>query len=724
VEHKQQSDNVAVASNVPAEVVASQKEAHVGPEAAANPEAVVEKSAVESELLSKVHEAPAIQPATSATAAAESSAAAIPAAVIASQHKAHAEPEAAANPEAVAEKSAVEKELLSKVHETTTAPTTSQEVPSAAARTIVPVSAASVVTGAALASRTNNDSIPASTDLEQINKPTGANDVEAATYTYSSTPVGIGASTIQADANSIANLSARPEGEGVSGDAPSLGVVHGHAVHDIEQDAGATSVGAVASAAAAHQLNQPRADNDIAEATVVERSYPVGTTGTALSTSATEPQHSSVLPAAAAATTGVAGAGVVAHSAATHESAATKNEGVSEKKPSIIDKILHPFHHKEKEHAPSVSAADAVKEPANDFPAPATVQEPTPAALPVIAAAPLAAGLPAHADHSSSPIQTTTNTLSGVSPSGGASAPITSGPHVSPVVNDLDPNIPLNSKSIPLVGTTAAAGTYPEIGTSAAAGEHPAPGTSAAAGTSVAAGAPATTGTSAATGTSATSHGAHKNEGISAADTAAEPANDFPAPATAIEPTPVTLPATAAASLAAGLPAHPEHASDAGTTALPHMSDKHERKLEKARQEEAEIGGDRGSETKPSLVEKILHPFHHKDKEHELPPPTTVAGEPVDRTTHDAAVAAARAAPHSAHPASSTVSAPVAPVASLDPVADKAGIVINPRTGLPTDPLKANVAASQGRPSSELGNQTNTVTPAGGPDWEAIQKAQ
>jgi hypothetical protein len=155
------------------------------------------------------------------------------------------------------------------------------------------------------------------------------------------------------------------------------------------------------------------------------------------------------------------------------------------------------------------------------------------------------------------------------------------------------------------------------------------------------------------------------------------------------------------------------------------MSDKHERKLQKAREEEAEIGGDRGAETKPSLIEKILHPFHHKDQEHDLPLPTTVAGEPVDSSTHDAAVAAAQKAPHTAHPASSTVSAPLAPVASLDPVADKAGIVINPRTGLPTDPLKPNVAASANQPtaSSEPASQIDTVTPAGGPDWEAIQKA-
>jgi hypothetical protein len=795
-------------------VATSLKQANVDPEAAANPEAVNEKKALESELLSKVPEAPAV---TASTAAASDAAgAAVPAAVIASQQKAHIEPEASANPEAVAEKSALEKELLSRVHVVTNTPGTTQELPSATARAIVPVSAADeVVSEETFASHTKNNSIPASTDVEQINKPTGSNDVAAATYTYSSTPVGIGASSIQADLNSIANLSARPEGDGIAADAPSLGVVHGHAIHDIEPSVGAASTEATASPAAAHQLNQPRADNDIAEATVVERSYPVGTTGTATSTLAAEPQHSSTLPVAAAATAGVAGAGLLAHSAAADQPVTTKDEGRAsaevgdKKRHSIVDKILHPFqHHKEKKNEQTVSAADAVKEPANEFPAPATVQEPHPTALPVVAAAPLAAGLPAH---SGSPIQTTTNTLSGVPSSGGASAPITSGPHVSPVVNDLDPNIPLDSKSVPLVGATAAAGTYPADGTSAGAGTSAATGGTTSSGvTATAAGtgpAPTVAAIGAATeagivpGTittwqkpsplpvhpgetaeipatqpsytsanpttatlantaapiaadaSDTSHGAHKHDGISAADTVAEPANEFPAPATVIEPTPTSLPATTAAPLATGLPAHPEHASGAGITSQAHMSDTHETKLEKARRKEAEIGGDRGPETKPTLIEKILHPIHHKEIQHELPPPTTVAGEVVDRKSlddavvaartapytahppssttgapapHEEAVAAARTAPHTAHPASSTVSAPApsAPIPSLDPVADKAGVVINPRTGLPVDPLKANVAASQQTASSGLEKQSDTVTPPGGPDWEAIQKAQ
>ncbi|KAK3678957.1 Cruciform DNA binding protein [Recurvomyces mirabilis] len=69
-----------VASSVPEEVAASQKEAHVGPEAAANTEAVREKSAMENELLKKVPEhnetgapAPSSSAALSSTAPAAAS---------------------------------------------------------------------------------------------------------------------------------------------------------------------------------------------------------------------------------------------------------------------------------------------------------------------------------------------------------------------------------------------------------------------------------------------------------------------------------------------------------------------------------------------------------------------------------------------------------------------------------------------------------------------------
>jgi hypothetical protein len=671
-----------VASTVPAEVIASQEKAHIEPEAAANPEAVVEKSAVESELLAKVPEAPAAEttPAITTAGALESSAVAtaVPAAVIASQHEAHVGPEAASNAEAVVEKSAVEQELLSKVHETPAAPATSQEAPAVAdeahpVSTIVPAAAGGALAGAAIASHTKNDSVVTPSSVEQINKPTGANDVEAATYTYSSTPVGIGASTTQADVNSIANLSARPEGEGVSADAPSVGVIHGHAIHDIEQDAGAANVGAVASTAAAHQLNQPRADNDIAEATVVERSYPVGTTSTAEPTLAAEPGHSSALPIVAAATAGVAGAGLAAHSTthgSTTNEAASKNEGVSaadtvaepandfpapatvkEATPAALPVVAaagvvgghesHAEHSSKHAEAPAgtakngPSAADTVAEPVNDFPAPATVKEATPAALPVVAAAGVATGDSSSAAHSSSsnPIQTTTNTYS--SPHlDGASAPITTGPHISDTVNRLDPSVPLASESASAQGSSSA--------------------------------------------------------GVTA------------------------LPLASESTSAQG-------ASHTGVTALPHMSDRHERKLQEAREEEAAIGGDRG-EKEHGILHKILHPFHH-DKKEENVPPTTVAGEVVDRSSLDAPATATS----TSNTTSSTVSAPAmkAPVASLDPVADKAGIVIDPRTGLPTDPLKTHTSTSQEPTShSESVEPRTSTTLAGGPDWEAINKAQ
>lgn len=95
---------------VPAEVKASQEAAHIAPEASANPEAVAEKSAVEKELLSKV---PTAEPGTGAATASD-----VPTEVLTSQKKAHAEPEASANPVAVHEKSDVEKELLAKVKTT------------------------------------------------------------------------------------------------------------------------------------------------------------------------------------------------------------------------------------------------------------------------------------------------------------------------------------------------------------------------------------------------------------------------------------------------------------------------------------------------------------------------------------------------------------------------------------------------------------------------------
>ncbi|CAI6342428.1 unnamed protein product [Periconia digitata] len=106
----------ATASQEVPEVVAeSQKEAGVGPEAAANTEAVIEKKAVESELLSEVSETkPAAETFVKPAIAAKE----VPAVVAESQKEAHAAPEAAANPEAVIEKKEVESELLKEVAKT------------------------------------------------------------------------------------------------------------------------------------------------------------------------------------------------------------------------------------------------------------------------------------------------------------------------------------------------------------------------------------------------------------------------------------------------------------------------------------------------------------------------------------------------------------------------------------------------------------------------------
>jgi hypothetical protein len=116
----------APAVAVPAIVSDSQKQAHVGPEAAANTEAVAEKKAVESELLSEIPRtneagapAPVLTAVTSATApgskAVEEAAPNVPDVVAESQKEAHISPEAAANTEAVGEKKAVEAELLKEV---------------------------------------------------------------------------------------------------------------------------------------------------------------------------------------------------------------------------------------------------------------------------------------------------------------------------------------------------------------------------------------------------------------------------------------------------------------------------------------------------------------------------------------------------------------------------------------------------------------------------------
>lgn len=125
-------------SQVPEEVIASQKEAHMDPEASASPNAVQEKSAMESELMSKVPESksalPGLDTGTTETTAGMSSelpsagtteamaamsptspTSHVPEEVIASQQEARADPEASASPRAVSEKNEMESELMSKV---------------------------------------------------------------------------------------------------------------------------------------------------------------------------------------------------------------------------------------------------------------------------------------------------------------------------------------------------------------------------------------------------------------------------------------------------------------------------------------------------------------------------------------------------------------------------------------------------------------------------------
>ncbi|KAK4962076.1 hypothetical protein LTR10_002573 [Elasticomyces elasticus] len=126
------------APGVPQEVVDSQKEAHVGPEAAGNKEAVQEKSQVENELLSKIptstamgEHAPKIAAGVAAGLGAggigagvaayskygqgQQPASGVPEPVVESQKEAHVDPEASGSTEAVKEKSQVESELLSKI---------------------------------------------------------------------------------------------------------------------------------------------------------------------------------------------------------------------------------------------------------------------------------------------------------------------------------------------------------------------------------------------------------------------------------------------------------------------------------------------------------------------------------------------------------------------------------------------------------------------------------
>ncbi|KAK4900780.1 Cruciform DNA binding protein [Elasticomyces elasticus] len=159
------------APGVPQEVVDSQKEAHVGPEAAANTEAVQEKSQVENELLSKIptstamgEHAPKIAAGVAAGLGAggigagvaayskygqgQQPASGVPEPVVESQKEAHVAPEASASTEAVQEKSQVESKLLSKIPTSTAM---GEHAPKIAAGVAAGLSATGLGAGAAAA---------------------------------------------------------------------------------------------------------------------------------------------------------------------------------------------------------------------------------------------------------------------------------------------------------------------------------------------------------------------------------------------------------------------------------------------------------------------------------------------------------------------------------------------------------------------------------------------
>lgn len=191
--------------DVPEVVTESQKEAHVGPEAAANPEAVSEKKDVESELLREIPKtneagepAPVLTAETSATApglytgaafggaaiggaalgglggaalASHSNSVArdVPDVVAESQYQAHASPEASANYEAVSEKKAVESELLKEVK---TTDATGEPAPSAGAFT---GSSAAAVTGTHASGGLSDDALVSPKPLSSSSEPDGLN---------------------------------------------------------------------------------------------------------------------------------------------------------------------------------------------------------------------------------------------------------------------------------------------------------------------------------------------------------------------------------------------------------------------------------------------------------------------------------------------------------------------------------------------------------------------
>ncbi|KAF2805195.1 uncharacterized protein BDZ99DRAFT_524907 [Mytilinidion resinicola] len=143
----------ATTSEVPEVVTESQIKADVGPEATANPVAVEEKQEVEQELLKEIKTTnEAGEPAPTAAAEATEAAPEVPEVVAESQKEAEVGPEAAANPVAVEEKKEVEQELLKEVKTTDEA---GEPAPTVTAETsaTAPVTAAAVETPKAVDSR-------------------------------------------------------------------------------------------------------------------------------------------------------------------------------------------------------------------------------------------------------------------------------------------------------------------------------------------------------------------------------------------------------------------------------------------------------------------------------------------------------------------------------------------------------------------------------------------
>jgi hypothetical protein len=156
------------ASTVPDVVAESQKQAHVDPEASANKEAVEEKKAVEAELLQQSH----------STGNATAPVAAVPEVVVESQKQAHVGPEAAANKEAVEEKKEVEAELLQQVKKTVEAGEPAPTETSVTSATAPGLSNVALVDSKPLETSSESDGLNAGADKPAMAPMTAAQPTE------------------------------------------------------------------------------------------------------------------------------------------------------------------------------------------------------------------------------------------------------------------------------------------------------------------------------------------------------------------------------------------------------------------------------------------------------------------------------------------------------------------------------------------------------------------